>query len=422
MKGSIAQRGKHSWEVRVDLGADPETHKRRRRIETIKGPKREAQRRLAELLVDSNRGTLAVRPGRLTVRDLLAAWLDGYVTTNCSVRTQDSYRSIVDTHLNPGIGHILLKNLQPTDIQRYYSSVLNEKGLSPRTVHHQHRVLSEALKYGVKQGWLVRNPCEMTDPPRPRKTPMKTLTPEEVGVLLEAAKTSPFYPAIVAAVNSGLRQGELLGLRWRDVNLDLAFFSVSQVLYKRRGVCEFKEPKSDHSRRKVNLTPTLALFLRQHRNERGAEALKLGRLLTLDDLVFSDAKGRPVEPGSLTHAFRKTADSVGLKCRFHDLRHTFASLMLMAGANAKVVSEALGHSSVGFTLDTYSHLLPTMQKTAMSNLDKLLAPTMPQVENVSNLSATFDNSLGEKRSQREDLNPRPAVYETAALPLSYAGS
>ena len=422
MRGSIRQRGQHSWEIRVDLGRDPETDKRRRRIETVKGPKREAQRRLAEMLVDSDRGALVVRPGRLTVRDLLVAWLEGYVTTNCSVRTQDSYRSIVDIHLNPGIGHIFLKNLQPTDIQRYYSSVLNEKGLSPRTVHHQHRVLSEALKHGVKQGWLVRNPCQMVDPPRPRKTLMQTLGPEEVGVLLEAAQTSPFYPIIVTAVSSGLRQGELLGLRWRDINLDLAFLSVSQVLYKRRGLCEFKEPKSDHSRRKVNLTPRLALFLREYRKQKETEGIMMGRLLMLDNLVFSNLERKPVDPGTLTHAFRQIADSVGLKCRFHDLRHTFASLMLMAGANAKVVSEALGHSSVGFTLDTYSHVLPTMQKTAMSNLDKLLGPAMPENENVSNLSATFEDSRGKKWSQREDLNPRPAVYETAALPLSYAGS
>jgi len=428
MRGSIKQRGKHSWELRVDLGPDPETHKRRRRIETVRGPKREAQRRLAALLVDSSKGTLTVRPGRLTVRDLLAAWMEGYVSTNCSVRTQDSYRSIVDTHLSPGIGHILLRNLQPTDIQKHYASVLNEKHLSARTVHHQHRVLSEALKYGVRQRWLVSNPCEMTDPPRPRKTPMKTLNPEEVRVLLEAARTSPFYPVIVTAVNSGLRQGELLGLRWRDANLDLAFLSVSRVLYKRRGVCEFKEPKSDHSRRRVNLTPTLALFLRQHRKASEVNALKFGRVLKLDDLVFSGAEGRPVDPGTLSKTFRGIARRAGLKCRFHDLRHTFASLLLAAGANPKVVSEALGHSSVGFTLDTYSHLLPTMQKAAMTNLDRLLAPTMPQDDSVSNLSAmpqdgsvsnssaTLGDLRGENWQGREDSNPRPAVLETAALP------
>ncbi len=429
MKGSIRDRGKHKhcWEVRVDLGPDPKTGKRRRRIETVRGPKREAQRRLAELLVDASKGALAVRPGRLTVRDLLAAWFEGYVSTNCSVRTQDSYRSIVDTHLNPGLGHLPLKNLQPADIQKYYASMLNDKHLSPRTVHHHHRLLSEALKYGVRQGWLVSNPCQMTDPPRPRKKLMKTLNPAEVRVLLEASRTSTFYPVIVTAVNSGLRQGELLGLRWRDVNLDFAFLSVSQVLYKRRGICEFKEPKSDHSRRKVSLTPTLALFLRQHQEASEAQALKLGRMLKLDDLVFSGPEGRPVDPGTLGKSFRGITRRAGLKCRFHDLRHTFASLLLAAGANPKVVSEALGHSSVGFTLDTYSHLLPTMQKAAMTNLDRLLGPAMPDSSSVSNPSAIPDGfvnnpstNLGDSRGEnwqgRQDSNPRPAVLETAALP------
>jgi integrase len=120
MKGSIRQRGKHSWEIRVDIGRDPKTNKRRRHIETVRGSKREAQQRLAEMLVNRDRGGLAVRPGRLTVRDLLEAWLDGYVATNCAVRTQDSYRSIAEVHLNPALGHICLKNLQSPDIQKYY--------------------------------------------------------------------------------------------------------------------------------------------------------------------------------------------------------------------------------------------------------------------------------------------------------------
>jgi integrase len=293
---------------------------------------------------------------------------------------------------------------------------LNEKGLSPRIVYHQHRVLSEALKYAVRQGWLARNPCEMVDPPRPRKTTAKTLSPEEVGTLLEVAKNMPFYPIIFTALSSGLRQGELLGLRWRDVNLDLAYLSVSQVLYKRRGVCELKEPKSEHSRRRVSLTPRLTLFLRVYKAQKETQGVLLGKPLTLDDLVFSNIERKAIDPGTLTHTFARMARVAGLRCRFHDLRHTFASLMLMAGANPKVVSEALGHSSVGFTLDTYSHVLPTMQERAMSRLDKLLAPSMPGNENVSKLSPTFGGSREKNWQGWQDSNPRPAVLETAALP------
>ena len=207
----------------------------------------------------------------------------------------------------------------------------------------------------------------------------------------------------------------------------LAFLSVAQILYKRRGICEFKEPKSDHSRRKVSLTPTLALFLRRHREVSEEQALRLGRILKLDDLVFSGPEGRPVDPGTLGKTFRGIVRRAGLTCRFHDLRHTFASLLLAAGANPKVVSEALGHSSVGFTPDTYSHLLPTMQKAAMTSLDRLLAPAMPDTDSVSSLSAIpdgfvsswsadFGHPRGENWQGRQDSNPRPAVLETAALP------
>ncbi|MCK4387790.1 MAG: site-specific integrase [Dehalococcoidia bacterium] len=196
------------------------------------------------------------------------------------------------------------------------------------------------------------------DPPRAKKLKMKTLTPHEVAQLLKVARDTGYYPIIYTAVNTGLRQAELLGLRWRDLDLDLASLSVTQVLYKRRGVCQFKEPKSAHSRRRLDLSPSLALFLRQYRTDRQAERLLLGKPLSEDDLVFSNVDGKAMDPGTLTHNFARIARKVGLPgTRFHDLRHTFASLMLLAGVHPKIVSEMLGHSSVAFTLDTYSHAI-----------------------------------------------------------------
>ncbi len=244
------------------------------------------------------------------------------------------------------------------------------------------RVLSQSLKYAVRQGYLGRNPAELVDPPSPRKKRMRTLTPGEVGVLLESAADNYYYPVIYAALSTGLRQAELLGLRWRDCDLDMLSLSVSQVLYKRRGVCQFKEPKTSHSRRCVAMTPKLALFLREYKGDREALGWQLGKPLSLDDLVFASVEGKPVDPGVLSHAFARIARGAGLGgVRFHDLRHTFASLMLLRGAKPKVISEALGHASVAFTMDVYSHIIEGMQKDAMSLLDEVLPAGVFQKNN-----------------------------------------
>jgi integrase len=321
------------------------------------------------------------------VGEHLHNWLEGYVKTNCSLRTLDGYQSIIEHHLIPALGQVQLKHLYPQAIQSYYGKACER--LSARTVHHHHRVLSQSLKYAVRQGYLGRNPAELVDPPSPRKNTMRTLTPTEVEVLFEDAKDNYYYPVIYTAVSTGLRQAELLGLRWRDVDLDMLSISVSQVLYKRRGVCQFKEPKTAHSRRRVSMTPKLAVFLKGYRAERESLYFELGKLLSLDDLVFASVDGKPIDPCVLTHSFSKIAARAGLKgVRFHDLRHTFASLMLLRGAKPKVISEALGHSSVAFTMDTYSHIIEGMQSDAMTLLDEVL-PAGVNKNSVAKLSPTF---------------------------------
>jgi len=216
------------------------------------------------------------------------------------------------------------------------------------------------------------------------------LTPGEVEILFESAKDNYYYPVIYTAVSTGLRQAELLGLRWRDVDLDMLSLSVSQVLYKRKGICQFKEPKTEHSRRRVAMTPKLALFLREYKQEQGLLNLELGRQLTLDDLVFANVEGKPIDPCVLSHAFGRMAAQAGLGgVRFHDLRHTFASLMLLRGAKPKVISEALGHSSVAFTMDTYSHIIEGMQEDAMALLDEVLPAGVSQKNN-ANLTPRVD--------------------------------
>ena len=339
--------------------------------------------------------------------------------------TFDSYQSIVSCHLVPNLGHTHLAQLQPQQIQQYYGYALTEGrvdrkgGLSPRTMLHIHRVLFEALKYAVRQGFLIRNIAELVDPPRAKKPKMRTLTTQEVGRLLNFAKGTAYYPIIYTAVNTGLRQAELLGLTWRNVDLDLASLSVTQVLYKRRGVCQMKELKSEHSRRRLDLSPSLALFLRQYKAEQEMERVLLGGIPVENDLVFSNIDGRAMNPGSLTHNFARIARKAGLAgLRFHDMRHTFATLMLLGGVHPKIVSEMLGHSSVAFTLDTYSHVIPTLQQAAMKRLDETLQPELAPSQDVSKMFATddkIDTASGQIRTDDRRFT-KPLLYH-----LSYAG-
>ena len=372
MRGSIRQKSKNSWQIQIYTGKGPDG-KTKRHFETVRGRKGDAQRRLTELLGSLDKGVYTP-PGRLTVAAHLNNWLDGYVKTNCSQRTLEGYQSIIERHLTPALGHIQLKHLHPQAIQAYYGKA-HEKKLSNRTVHHQHRVLSQSLKYAVRQGYLGRNPAELVDPPSPKGKSMRTLTQNEIMDLLINARDSYYYPVIYTAVSTGLRQAELLGLRWRDIDLDLQSISVCQTLCKRHCLFIFKEPKTSHSRRLVSMTPKLADYLSQYKGERESLSLHLGRLLKPDDLVFSNAEGKPLDPGVLSHNFARIAKRAGLRnVRFHDLRHTFASLMLLRGAKPKVISEALGHASVAFTMDTYSHIIEGMQSEAMALLDEVLPP------------------------------------------------
>ncbi len=385
MRGHIRQKGKNSWQLQIYTGIGPDG-KYQRHFETIHGRKSDAQKRLNELLVSLEKG-IYTPPGRLTVGEHLHNWLEGYVKTNCSQRTLDGYQSIIETHLIPALGHVQLKHLHPQAIQAYYGKACEK--LSARTVHHQHRVLSQSLRYAVRQGYLGRNPAELVDIPSPRKNTMRTLTPGEVEILFDTAKDNYYYPVVYTAVSTGLRQAELLGLRWRDVDLDMLSISVSQVLYKRRGICQFKEPKTSHSRRRVAMTPKLALFLRGYKAGREWLYQELGKQLTLDDLVFASVEGKPIDPGVLIHAFGRMARQVGLEgVRFHDLRHTFASLMLLRGAKPKVISEALGHSSVAFTMDCYSHIIEGMQEDAMALLDEVLPAGVNGLSQKINASLT----------------------------------
>ena len=366
------------WKIQLYVGKRPHPTKPNRqvydrRFETFRGNQAQAMRRLKQLSheVTANLAKgIPVPTGRVTVTEALKAWLNS--KAGRAPKTLESYQSIVERHLIPNLGHHHLKDLQPSMIQQYYAHACEK--LSARSVHYHHRLLKAGLKYAVRQGFLGRNVCDLVDPPSFQKKKMRTLAPEEVRRLLEVANETEYYPIVYVALSSGLRRAELLGLRWRDLNLgNEPTISVSRVLYKAKGVLEFREPKTANSRRSVTMTQKLRRYMKDYKAEKESFNLHIGRIMNLDDIVFSTTKGKPFDPHVVSHNFAKIAKRAGLEgTRFHDLRHSFATLMLDQGAPPKIISDCLGHASVAFTMDTYAGKIPSMEKSAMAKLNKVL--------------------------------------------------
>lgn len=377
MKGHIRKRGESSWAIVVDLGPDPETGKRRRQWQTVKGTKRDAERVRREILHSIEIGT-HVKPMKMTVGQFLNQWLEDYVAVNTAPKTAEGYRVIVNRHLIPNLGAILLTQLQPSHLQGYYTRALSQGrvdgkgGLSARTVLHIHRVISEALTHAAEWQMVARNIAMSVKPPRPRQPQITTLTQEEVLAFLNEAAASTYYDLFYTAIYTGMRRGELLGLRWKDIDLDLAQLSVSQTIQRIPGKgFVTQEPKTGRSRRSIALSPSVCILLRQRRERQQSERLLLGKAWHDDALVFGNLDGQPLDPSTLTHAFRRIVKKAAIPhIRFHDLRHTHATLMLKQGIHPKIVSERLGHSNIGITLDTYSHVMPGLQEAAARRFEE----------------------------------------------------
>ncbi len=372
MRGHIVKRSENSWSVKISLGRDPTTGKYKQQWVTVKGTKREAESKLTELLRSLETGSY-IKPTELTTSEYLQQWLTNQASISIRPSTYRGYESIIRYHFTPAFGSIPLKELRPFHVQKYYSDKL-ESGLSIRTVSHHHRLLHTALESAVKQGLLVRNIVEAVEAPKPRRAKLTLITAEDLEKILDSLKGSYYYALIYTAAYTGLRRGEILGLRWCDLDLDLARLSVNQALYQyKAGQFLITEPKSSKSRRLVDLPPSLALLLRKHKASMETHTILLGKRLDKTDYVFMAPDGKPILPGTLTHVFIKTTKRLGYSnLRFHDLRHAHASLMLKAGIHPKIVSERLGHATVAFTLDVYSSVVPGLQEQAAKRFDDLL--------------------------------------------------
>jgi len=373
MKGHVYKRAPGKFWIILELGKD-ENNRRKQRFITFYGTKKEAEAELLRRLRLMESGFL-LEPSTMTVAAYLESWLADHARHTVTPRTFERYQTIVRLHLIPVLGHTSLDKLHPLKIQELWARQL-ESGMCSTTVRKHHNVLHAALARAVRLRLLPFNPCSAVTPPKPRHTEMKVLDDQGVARLLGAAHDTPVKVPVVLALATGMRRGEVLGLRWSDIDFDAGTLAVRQTLQEAQGQRIFKEPKTPKSRRVIAL-PAVALdVLRRHHAEQAETRLRLGGMYDDHGLVCPQADGSPWWSSDFDRRYRRLRTQAGVDVRFHGLRHTHATQLLRAGVHPKVVSERLGHASIGITLDIYSHVLPSMQEEAAERIDEGLRAAM----------------------------------------------
>ncbi|MGE3077241.1 MAG: tyrosine-type recombinase/integrase [Dehalococcoidia bacterium] len=372
---AIQKRSQGRYEVAVEFGFDATSGKRLRRFKSVTGTRKQAEAVEREMLSERDRG-IAFAPATTSVAQFLNYWLDEYGTQALAPSTLIRYRIAVEKHIIPHLGTLHLRDLRPLHVQQLHRRCRDE-GLAPATIRQHHRVLARALKLGVQWQLLPSNPAGDVNAPRVARAELPTLSAEQAQSFLDAAQPDRMFPFAFLALQTGARNGELCGLRWSDIDLDNCRLSIRRTAQRIRGEGLLMQPTKTHrSQRPISLSPLTVSFLTRLRREQyGNEAPR-------DNYVLRQESGAPYEPRQVSVGFRRIRELTGLphNFRFHDLRHSNATLLMMAGLHPKVVSERLGHATVSITLDVYSHVVPSMQTEAAEAMDRLLTKTYPTVQ------------------------------------------
>ena len=344
---------------------------RERKWESGFTTKRQAEKRLAELLTQLETG-LNVKASGAAFGQFLNEWLDRYVSRRVRGSTMDGYRQRAK-HIVDGLGDVSIADLRPDHLIQYYDAKLST--LSASTITKHHHLILDCLSDAVKWNLVARNVGTAVEPPRASKKEMRALSVGETHQFLDACTTEPWRAIFHTLVWTGIRRSELLGLHWNDLDLDMAIMTVRRSLVRlQNGTYVTEEPKTSSGARTLDLAPSTCLILKEHRADRERDVGLLGIPFFEANFVFGHPDGTPRTPSTVTQQFRRIASRAGFSgVRLHDLRHTHASLMLQQVTDMKTISTRLGNSSVAFTMDTYAHLLPGMQKAAMEKFEETFA-------------------------------------------------
>ncbi len=374
MKGCITKVG-NSWGFTITIGYDENGKRKQKRFGKYK-TKKEAERACNEMVYQIEQGTF-VPPQDITLGDFLLDWLDTYCLPNLTPCTYDGYRNNATKHIIPTLGKIPLQKLQPLQIQQLYNQkaktgrLRGEGGLSAASIRYIHAILRKALNYAVKMQYITRNACDLVEVPKLKHKEAKFLNKNQVTELLAAFQGKDIYIPTLLAVGLGLRRGEVLGLQWRDIDYKKKSLTIRRTLLPKRKDGElFSECKTDKSRRTIAVPDYILAALHQTWKTQLENKLFYGPDYVDYDLVYCNPDGRPVTPHAYDHRFSKALKDHGFEhIRIHDLRHTNASLMLTQGVPMKVASERLGHTTIGITMDLYSHIDDELQQDAAQRLN-----------------------------------------------------
>ncbi len=380
MSGHIRRRGERSWEIKFDLGVNPLNGKREIRYASVKGAKKDAQAKLTELLSEHARGVL-VDPSKETLAAFMDRWDRDWATHNVSLKTAERYRQLMTNQIKPHLGAMPVQKVKPVHLNSLYSTLLLSGGieggaLAPMTVGHVHRLLRRIFGHAAQWGIITSNPASLVHPPRVAQSEIEIIREDEIKVVLDAlrGRDLPLYAIAMVALATGMRRGELVALRWKDVDLDGGKLRVEQSIEQTKTGLRFKSPKTKHGRRTISIPPAVVADLRAHWKALQEQrlALGLGRSAP-DDLVFTMWDGSPRKPNALTNDWLRASAVIGRRISLHALRHTHASSLIAAGVDILTISRRLGHANPKITLSVYGHLYGNTDDKAAQAVEAMFA-------------------------------------------------
>ncbi|WP_419893617.1 tyrosine-type recombinase/integrase [Oceanobacillus kimchii] len=350
------------WLFKIDMGIDPINQRRKTTTRRGFSTKKEAQIAASELEKELRDKTY-VRVTDQTLNQFIDEWIESVAKNRMRPSTLNNRMGIIKSKIKPILGHIKIKDIEPSTIQSFYNKLINEEKLSTSYVRTIHNLLSSMFKYAIKWDKVKVNIMEKVDAPIPNHKQMKVWNKDEVSKFLDTTEDAPTHIAYVLAIYTGMRMGEILGLRWKDIDFYNETIHVIQTLVRVNGGFDFQEPKTKNSKRQIAIDDYVLNELNKRKDQQK----------TKSELVVTTDIGTPYSPRNLQRNFYRFMEKAEVtKIRFHDLRHTHATLLLQLGEHPKVVSERLGHSKISVTLDTYSHVIPDMQKPTAKKFSNFL--------------------------------------------------
>lgn len=363
--------GKVSYQLIIEFEADPKTGKRTRQYKTVNGTKKEAEAMLNRLINEADTNGI-FKPSTLRLSDWLHEWLKLYLP-NIEATTRAGYKERIDNKIIPHLGNIPLKNLKTSEIQSWVNMLNTEEKLSPKSVKNVFLNLKASLDKAVVLNMIPKNPCTGVELPKLIKYNAEVYDEGEIQKLVDAIQGTDMYLFVTLEILTGLRRGELAELKWSDIDLDKGIIHITRSKVLAEGKKITKAPKSQSGKRDISIGEKLIEILKNEHINYLKDKIKMGSNFIDSDNVIRQPNGKEFSPDSLTQKWIRFRKAKGLKdIRLHDLRHTCATSMLLAGINMKVIQKRLGHSDISTTMNIYAHVLPSMNKDAGEKIDALI--------------------------------------------------